>query len=95
MENASKCSHITNKTLTFEDKIEIFSYRTPINGLNYNTKGPEQRSRILSVWQWDRNDHLLLCNVLNEYQDTNHKYDHLLNGTLAQQKYMINIEVYD
>ena len=38
------------------------------------------------------NTHLYHCKILNEGKDLQHNYKYLFNGTLHQQKYVLNIK---
>ena len=81
---------LPNQILTFDDQLEIFSFWTRMNGLSYNTKGTSEIEYCKCGSEME-NEHLFLCNFLNAGQVLKYKYDDLLNGTLAQQKYIITI----
>ena len=79
-----------NKTLTLEDQIDIFSYRSRMNNLKYNTKGTSEIEYCQCGHEM-KNEHLLYCNLLNKDKPHFNTYDDFLNGSLTQKKHIIHI----
>ena len=80
-----------NKVLTFADQIELFSYRSDMNDVNLKFKNIEEYKKC--VCNEDLNNiHLFQCNILNNDEcGKTYTYEELLNGTLHQQKDLLNI----
>ena len=81
---------LPNQTLTFNDQIEIYSYRSRMNAINYNTPGTSE-IEFCKCGQEIKNEHLLYCINLNEVQIITHNYDDIFNGTLSKKKIIIDI----
>ena len=79
-----------NNVLTLEQQRDIFNYRSEMNPLKNNFKGDKiiQYCVCLQVME---NKHLYYCEILNNGRKINHIYEDILNGTLHQQKDIINI----
>ena len=79
-----------NRVLNYQDQIEIFSYRSEMNEIACNFKELKQEELCICK-NILNNTHLYHCKVLNNGKDLIHNYEDLLNGTLHQQKYGLNI----
>ena len=79
-----------NRVMTYQDQIEIFSYRSEMNdiSLKYNEI---QDNKVCVCTQELNNSHLYECITLNNGEALKLKYEDILNGTLHQQKYVLNI----
>ena len=74
-----------NRVLSYQDQIEIFSYRAEINELKNNFKGLKDEEFCICNHIMN-NHHLYECKSLNNDDNSKYQYDDLLNGTLHQQK---------
>ena len=79
-----------NRVLTYPDQIEIFSYRSEMNEMNYNSKGLKD-DEICVCTNILNNPHLYHCQILNNGESPKEKYEYILNGTLHHKKIFFNI----
>ena len=79
-----------NNVLTFKEQIEIFSYRSEMNEFNFNFKGLNDDETCVCSSKLN-NPHILQCQILNNFKHHEYKYTDILNGTLHQQKNILNI----
>ena len=79
-----------NRVMTYQDQIEVFSYRSEMNeiSLKYNEL---QDNKVCVCTKELNNSHLYECTILNNGEALKSKYEDILNGTLYQQKYILNI----
>ena len=78
-----------NHVLTLKEQIEIFSYRSKMNEFNFNFKGLKDEESCVCTIKLS-NPHIFQCRILNEFKDHELKYEDILNGTLHQQKNILN-----
>ena len=79
---------LPNNILTLEEQREIFRYRTRMNKLKCNFS-----NKYIDFCQCKsalNNEHLYKCNVLNS-EVKKYEYNSLFNGTIKEQKYIVNI----
>ena len=57
-----------NNILTFQEQIEIFSYRSEMNELIFNFKGLKDNELCVCTIQLN-NHHIFQCGILNEFKD--------------------------
>ena len=78
---------LPNGTLTWEEQVAIFSYRSRMNSLKYNFGGEDMCvcSTVLN------NEHLYSCETLNGEHFSSLEYQVIFNGTICQQKEVIQI----
>ena len=74
-----------NRVLTYQDQIEIFSYRSEMKQINYNFKGLKH-DEICVCTNILNNPHLYHCQILNNCYSPREKYEDILNGTLHKKK---------
>ena len=79
-----------NIVLKFQDQVDIFSYRSEMNDLKCNFKGMKEEELCLCSSIMN-NVHLFECKELNNGELSKYKYEDLLNGSLHQLKYLLNI----
>ena len=78
---------LPNRILTWDEQVQIFSYRSRMNELKYNFGGEDLcicGSRL-------DNEHLFNCEVLSEGKPSNTEYKLIFNGSIKQQKDIIQI----
>ena len=80
-----------NRVLTFQEQIEIFSYRSKMNEISCNFRDLKKEEELCICKSTMNNTHLYHCKVINNGKDPKHNYEDLLNGTLHQQKYVLKI----
>ena len=77
-----------NAVLTFQEQVHIFSYRSEMN---------ELVMKYIHGYEWCickeemNNAHIFQCKLLNNDENPGMKYNQILNGTLHQQKKILNI----
>ena len=79
---------LPNNLLTLYEQREIFSYRVRMNKLKYNFS-----NKYIDLCQCQStldNEHLYECTLLNSDMKK-YEYSALYNGTIKEQKYIINI----
>ena len=84
-----KCQRylLPNRILTWEEQVQIFSYRSRMNQLKYNFGGEDICLCSLPL----DNENLLNCESFNGGKPLNMDYTHIFNGTLKQQKDIIQM----
>ena len=83
---------LPNNILSIDDQREIFAYRTRMNNLKYNFSNNSESQYCLCKHQILTNQHLFNCEYLNnEKSKINLEYDRIFNGTLMEQKAILNI----
>ena len=80
-----------NNIFNFEEQKMLFSYRTRMNNLDYNFPGRKNMEHCQCGFINITNEHLFECDILNNNEKYSHTYQQLLNGTLSQQKILLNI----
>ena len=78
-----------NKILTVQEQRQIFSYRSRMNNLKHNFKS-NKITELCECKTQMTNIHLYECKVLNSLEKI-YTFDRLYNGTLKEQKYIVNI----
>ena len=73
---------LPNRILTWDEQIEIFSYRSRMNPLKYNFGGQENFICSLPL----DNEHILHCESLNEGKSSNMEYNHISMETSNSRK---------
>ena len=85
---------LPNNIFSVEDKEELFSYRCRMNLRKYNFPGNTE-NEICICGQSLTNEHLYYCYILrcenSENSDQYHEYNKIFNGTLHEQKEILNI----
>ena len=81
---------LPNKILTFHEQKLIFSYRSRMNKLMYNQPGNKQ-TELCQCGEIITNEHLYYCIMLNEGIIRKDKYEQIFNGSITEQKIIINI----
>ena len=61
-----------------------------MNEFNFNFKGLKDKKLCVCTNQLN-NPHIFQCRILNYFKDHELKYQDILNGTLHQQKKILNI----
>ena len=79
-----------NSVLTLDEQRNIFAYRLRMNSLNYNFPGKQIIDKCI-CGEVMNNEHLFSCNILNNGKQPETIYQNIFNGTLLEQKYIINI----
>ena len=80
-----------NQILTLSEQKLLLSFRVRSNPLQYNTPGTGE-IELCECKEVLKNEHLYLCELLSEQGcDNKPPYDAIFNGTLKQQKTIINI----
>ena len=79
-----------NKVITFQEQIDIFSYRSQMNDMSLKYQEPKE-VKICVCTKELTNNHLYECTTLNNGEQLKFNYEKILNGTLHQQKYILNI----
>ena len=79
-----------NKILTFDDQKFIFAYRSRMNNLSYNYPG-NKKVEIFQCGVKMTNEHWYYCIVLNEGISIQDKYEQIFNGTITEQKQILDI----
>ena len=77
-----------NRVLTFQEQIDIFSYRSEMNELSLKYL---QENDICACTKELNNIHLFECTLLNNKKGHELKYEDILNRTFHQQKNILNI----
>ena len=76
--------------LNYQYQLKVFFYRSEMNEISCNFK--ELNTEEIYICKCIMNNsHLYHCKVLNDRKDLKHNYEDLLNGTLHQQKYVLDI----
>ena len=78
---------LPNEILTWEEQTAIFAYRSRMNSLKYNFGGED----ICVCGTVLNNEHLYSCETLNGEYLPSLKYSVIFNGTIVQQKEVIQI----
>ena len=81
---------LPNNVLTFNDQKLIFAYRSRMNKLQYNYPGNKE-NELCQCGTNMTNEHLYNCNILNEENIIHDKYEQIFNGTITEQKRIIDI----
>ena len=81
---------LPNQILTFDEQKLIFAYRSRMNKLQYNYPG-NQQTELCQCGVDMTNEHLYYCNVLNEGNILQDKYEQIFNGNLTEQKRILDI----
>ena len=74
---------LPNKVLSFQDQIDIFSFRSRMNNLEYNFAGNNCLQVCVCKHQMT-NEHLYSCTIINTEEKCNIPYNKLFNGTLQE-----------
>ena len=77
-----------NRVLSFQEQVDIFSYRFEMNELSLNYI---QGNKKCICTEELNNAHLFQCNILNNNHYPEQKYEYILNGTLHQKKNILKI----
>ena len=77
-----------NRVLTFQEQVDIFSYRSEMNELSFNYI--QGNAKCICTEELN-NSHLYQCNLLNNNHYPELKYEYILNGTLHQKKKILKI----
>jgi hypothetical protein len=78
---------LPNGILTWEEQVEIFSYRSRMNSLKYNFGGED----ICLCGTFLNNEHLYSCKTLNREKRPRLEYSNIFNGTIIEQKEIVQI----
>ena len=81
---------LPNQILTFQEQKLIFSYRARMNKLLYNQPGNEE-TQLCQCGENITNEHLYNCIVLNQGNIGIDNYEQIFNGTISEQKRILNI----
>ena len=86
-----KCQQylLPNSFLTIDDQREIFSYRTRMNNINHKFSTNKDIQYCVCGKQIT-NAHLYYCEILNN-EVRNIPYNKIFNGTISEQKQVLNI----
>ena len=76
-----------NRILTWDEQRGLFPYQSRMNKLKYNLGGED----ICICGRNLENDHLLRCEILNNGTLSNILYNDIFNGSIKQQKDIIQI----
>ena len=79
-----------NKVLTYEEQVELFSYRSEMNEVSLKFKEYQEFKTCFCNEELN-NIHICQCTILNNREYPENKYEELMNGTLHKQKYFFNI----
>ena len=79
-----------NKVLTYEEQVELFSYRSEMNEVSLKFKEYQEFKSCLCNEELN-NIHIFQCKILNNGEYPENTYEELLNGTLHKQKFFLNI----
>ena len=82
-----------NQILTLPEQRALLRYRVRSNPLQYNTPGSGETQYCVCL-EVLKNEHLYSCQILNSDQNRSEempRYDAIFNGTLQQQKQIIDI----
>ena len=81
----------SNSLLTFQEQIDIFAYRTRMNLLTYNFPNKNSQIQKCKCGEQITNEHLLDCDMLNNGRKYDLKYQQIFNGTIQEQKSILNV----
>ena len=81
---------LPNQILTFDEQKQIFAFRSRMNKLQYNYPGNKQ-TELCQCGVDMTNEHLYYCNVLNEGNKLQDKYEQIFKGNLTKQKLILDI----
>ena len=81
---------LPNQILTFPEQKLIFSYRSRMNKLLYNQPGNGE-TELCQCGENITNEHLYYCTILNQGNIIIDKYELIFNGTISEQKRILNI----
>ena len=79
-----------NKVIKFQEQVEIFSFRSEMNEISLKYQEPKANKTCVCKKDLN-NQHLYECTHLNNGVELKFKYENILNGTIHQQKYILNI----
>ena len=79
-----------NTIPTFKGQIKIFSYRSEMHEFHFNFRGLRGNEIFVCTNQLI-NPHIFQCRILNGFKGHELNYRDILNGTLHQQKKILNI----
>ena len=78
---------LPNRILTWDEQVDIFSYRSRMNDLKYNFGG-EDNCICGSILE---NEHMFKCEALTKGSQRNMEYKNIFNGSIKEQKYIVQI----
>ena len=81
---------LPNTILTFKEQKSIFSFRSRSNKLTYNYPGNKEKE-LCECGVNITNEHLYNCLMLNQGKIVEDNYEQIFNGTLSEQKQVLNI----
>ena len=81
---------LPNTILTFKEQKSIFSFRSRSNKLTYNYPGNKE-IELCECGVDITNEHLYNCLMLNQGKIVEDNYETIFNGTLIEQKQVLNI----
>ena len=73
---------LPNRILTWEEQVQIFSYKSRLNELKYNFAGEDPSICGIRL----DNEHLMKWEILCEGKPSNQEYSLIFNGSIKQQK---------
>ena len=79
-----------NNIISFQEQVEIFSYRSEMNEVSLRYQEPTANKVCICNKELN-NQHLYECITLNNGEEVKFKYENILNGNIHQQKYILNI----
>ena len=79
-----------NKILSLDEQRSIFKYQARMNKISDNFKHHKYIENCICGGYLD-NSHLFECSVLNDGKSLNISYSQIFNGSLNEQKYIVNI----
>ena len=75
-----------HSNISVEDQRLLFSLRVRMNKIPFNFPGNKENVNCeTNCGNILNNEHILICEILNEGNSHNLKYEHIFNGTLNQQ----------
>ena len=78
-----------NKILSFQEQKDTFKYRTRMNLIKNNFRNENLLEKCLCM-KILTNEHLYTCDILNNNEKYSINYTQILNGSLGEQKFIIN-----